>query len=725
MRAHLSRRDLVTGALATGALVVGWQIWPRDGRPNLTAAPGETILNAFLKIGTDGHVTVVTPQVEMGQGSYTIQAQIMADELGADWRTIAVEPAPLNDIYVNELLSVDWKGGLRLPPKLQVTGGSTTQRAFEMPLRHAAAGARTLLCMAAAQRWNIGWEACETEEGFVVHGRERIRFGDLVGQAADFQLPSDIPYRLSGTRLARRGLPRLDVPAKIDGSANFASDIRLPGMLFAAIRQGPLGQTTLKSFDEKAGMAVPGVKQFVKSDRWLAAVANSWWVASRALDAARPRFVTAGDLKSDKDVADGLAAALKAEGTVVAALGDGAAAFKGAGLQERTYSVGFAPHAALEPIAATAAFDGDMLQLWIATQAPGLARAAAAQAVGIDEANVALHPLQIGGSFGRKYEIEVAAQAATLAQAVGAPVQLTWSWAEDMSQDRMRPAAQAKLSARIGAGGRIDAWRGAIATTDAVGEMVSRTVDGDDPEEARLGQVGRVAGRATDGAVPPYTIPVHEILHHPADIAVATGKLRGGAHGYTCFFNECFVDELAHQVGGDPFTFRMGLLSGNIRLAKCLSQVIQRGGWNGGAQGTNQGLACHSMLGSHIAVLAEAQMGEDGRVRVVKLTAVADAGRIMNPDIARQQIEGGLLYGMGIATGAAVTLTAGVIGPLRLGELKLPLLADMPEISVELIHSNEAAGGLGELAVPPVGPAIANALFAASGQRYRSLPLGT
>ncbi len=725
MKVHLTRREIFTGVLATGALVIGWQLWPRDDQSGLVAAQGETILNGYLKIGNDGHVTVVTPQVEMGQGSFTIQAQIVADELGADWRTIAVEPAPVSDGYVNELLSAQWNGGWRLPPRLQLTGGSTTQRAFEMPLRRAAAGARTLLAMAAAQRWSINWQACETEDGFVVHGRDRLRFGDLVAQTADFKLPKDVPFRTSGNRLSRRGLARLDLPAKLDGSANFASDVRLPGMLFAAIRQGPLGDTKLQSFDEKSAVAIAGVKQVVKSDRWLAAVANSWWVASRALDAARPRFLTAGELKDDSLVNKGLASAMKGDGVVVAQLGDAAEALKSTKPIERTYSVGFAPHAALEPMAATAAYEGGILQLWIATQAPGLARAAAARALAVSEDNVMVHPLQLGGSFGRKYEVEIAGQVAILAREVGAPVQLTWSRAEDMAQDRQRPAAQAKLSAGIGAGGRIDAWRAAIAVPDAVGEMVARSLDGDYPEEARRGQVGKSSPRAVDGAIPAYTIPAYEIIHIPADGTIATGKLRGGAHGYTCFFNECFIDELAHQVGGDPFTFRMGLLSGNIRLAKCLSQVIQRGGWNGGAQGTNQGLACHSMLGSHIAILAEAQMGEDGSVRVAKLTAVADAGQILNPDIARQQIEGGLLYGMGLATGAPVVVKGGAITPQRLGDLRLPLLADMPEISVELIRSNENAGGLGELAVPVVGPAIANALFAASGQRYRSLPLGT
>ncbi len=724
MTIALSRRTLVSGALATGALIVGWQLWPRDNRPHLNAAPGETIFNGFLKIGADGHVTVVAPQIEMGQGSYTIQAQIVADELGADWRTIAIEPAAINNAYVNELLSAEWKGGLRLPPRLQATGDSSTFRAFEMPLRRSAAAARVLLSMAAAEQWKNDWEDCQTEDGFVIYGKKRLRFGELAEKAAKLDLPSSVPLRRSGTRLVRKGLPRLDVPAKIDGSANYAADIRLPDMLFASIRQGPHGETALKSIDEKAGRAVSGVKHIVKTERWVAAVANSWWAADKAVDAMRPQFQTVGALPTGKDVLRGLSTALASEGQVIADQGDSDAAYARGKPVERSYAVGLAPHAALEPMAATAVMEADHLQLWIATQAPGLARSAAARALDMSEDDITVHPLQVGGSFGRKYEVDIAAQVAIIAREVGSPVQLTWSRSEDMGRDPVRPAAQAKLSAIIGAGGRLEAWRCNIATADAVGEMIARNLDGETAEEARLARVGSAHARAVEGAVPTYTIPAYQVSHHPANLSLPTGKLRAGAHGYSCFFTESFVDELSHQVGGDPFSFRMSMLGGNIRLAKCLSQVILRGGWNGGAQGTNQGLACHSMQGSHIAVLAEAQMGDDGRVRVIKLTAVADAGRIMNPDIARQQIEGGLLFGMGISTGAPVQVKGGLLGPSRIGELNLPLLADMPEISVELIHSSEAPGGLGELAVPPVGPALANALFAASGQRYRTLPLG-
>ncbi len=721
---RFTRRRVLTGALVGGALAVGWTIWPRAREANLAAAPGETIFNGYLKVGGDGHVTVISPQVETGQGNYTIVAQIVADELGADWRTIAIEPAGINPLYANEVASATWKEGFWPAPKLQITDDALSQQDFEPQLREAAAAARTLLCMAAADEWGVDWQVCSTEAGYVVYGKKRRRFGELASAASAFELPSSIQLRVAGTRLVGRGLSRLDVPAKLDGSATFAGDIRLPDMVFAAIRQGPPGNSRLKSVDRKAAQNLSGLISTVDSAHWVAVVADSWWVANQALDAMRPQFVSPDGLIDDAQISKRLTDALKSDGIVIAETGDVSAQFETATPFTQSYSTSFAGHAALETLSATAMIDGETMQLWIATQVPGLARTAAAKAIGLDEDAVTVHATQMGGSFGRKYEIEIAAQVAILARKVGRPVQLIWSRAQDMAQDRMRSATKATLAAKLSAGGRIDAWRTSIAASNAMGEMIGRAQEGLRPEAALAKYGNSTDARAVSGATPPYAIPATQVLHHAVDLGMPTGRMRGGSDGYSVFFTESFLDELAHAAGRDPFSFRMGLLSGNARLAKCLSRVAARGGWDGGGQGTSQGLACHMIGESFIAVLAEAQMGDDGRVRVSKLTAVADAGRIMNPDIARQQIEGGLLYGMGLATGTAIRLERGMPGPRRLGDLGLPRLVTMPEISVELIVSSAPAAGLGELAVPPVAPAIANALFAGSGQRLRALPLG-
>ncbi len=715
----LSRRAVLGGVLAGGALVVGWTLWPKTYAPNLAAAPGEEIFNGYVKIGRDGHVTVIAPQAELGQGSYTIAAQIVADELGADWRTIGVEPAPVNPFYANPLLVDEWKSGYLPESAFQVTGGSSTLRAFLLPLRQAAAGARVMLCKAAGERWDASWEVCDTEGGFVIHGKDKARFGELVAEAVGQSVPNPAPLRIGGKRIAGRGVNRLDMAAKLDGSATFAADVRLPDMVYAAIRQGPIGNSKLLSVDRKAADAIAGVMNVIEHPRWVAAVANNWWAANRALDAMKPRFSTVGGLADDASVRKALDSALKADGSRIYETGKPDDVLASAKPILRTYDAGFAAHLALEPMAATAAIDGDQLQVWIATQLPGAARAAAARATGMKEESVIVHVMQAGGSFGRKYEIEIAGQAALLAQKLGRPVQLTWSRAEDVMQDRFRPAARAVLRAKLGRA-RIDGMRAQVASVDAVAEVKARNLNG---VAAYAAMDAGASPRAVEGAYPPYAIAAVAVDHHPASLHVPTGKLRSGANGFNCFFVESFIDECAREAGIDPFSFRMGMLGGQPRLAACLTKVAARGGWEGGGEGTGQGVACFMMQGSYIAVLAEAGIGDDQHVRVTKLVAVADIGGLMNPDIARQQIEGGLLYGMGLATGAPVRIAKGVAGPRRLGAFRLPKLVDMPEISVELIVSGENPGALGELAVPPVAPAIANAIAAGAGRRLRSLPL--
>ena len=715
----MTRRGVLTALVAGGALVVGWTLWPRRLTPGLAAAPGEQIFNGYVKIGRDGHVTVIAPQAELGQGSYTIVAQIVADELGADWRTIAVEPAPISGFYANPALVAEWRSSRWPETAIQATGGSSTLRAFLTPLREAAAAARIMLCKAAGDRLDASWEACDTEGGFVILGKDRLRFGELVDEAAGYNAPDPAPLRTSTRRLAGRGLQRLDVPAKLDGSATFTADVRLPDMVFAAIRQGPIGDSKLVAVDRKAADRIGGVMGVVEHPHWVAAVANNWWAANRALDAMRPRFSVSGRLVDDASVARALEAALTEDGSRIYETGDVVAVIGASEPFVRRYEAGFAAHLALEPLAATAAIENGRMQLWIAAQLPEAARAAAARATGMSEEAITVHVMQAGGSFGRKYETVAAGQVALIAQKLARPVQLMWSRAEDVMHDRFRPAARAVISAKIDRT-RIGGFHAQIATTDAVTEMKARNLEA---VSAQAAMSDDASSLAVEGAFPPYAIGAIAVDHYPVILGVPTGKLRAGAHGFTCFFVESFIDECAQRTGIDPFSFRMGMLGGQPRLAACLSKVAARGGWAGGGTGSGQGLACHMMLGSAIAVLAEASVGDDQRIQVSKLVAVADIGNVMNPDIARQQIESGLIYGLGLATGAAVNIRGGLARPIRLGDFRLPQMATMPEISVELVISDEAPGGLGELAVPPVAPAIANAIANGSGRRIRSLPL--
>ena len=725
------RTLLITGGAGVG-LALAWGLWPRRYAPNLTAAAGETIFGAWAKIGEDGHVSVAIPQAEYGQGSWTALPQIFADELGADWRTVSVEPAPLNPLYANRLGGAELFEGLfaQIPEPLAaghvtrtalvLTAGSSSVRQFESALRQAGAAARVLLSKAAARRWGVDWRGCVAEGGFITHGNRRARFAELAAQAVQEELPDPLPLRDEESGgVAGQSLPRLDVPAKVDGSANFAGDVRLPDMVFASAWSVPPGGR-VTGLNRAAAAKQPGFLMLVEQPDWIAAVANSWWAANRAVEALAPRVQGAPAL-SAAGIDQALDRALEGPGTRLAQRGDLRAAFKGAHVFTADYRVGLAPHASLETQSATARLEGGRLELWLPTLAPGLARDAAAAALGLAAGAVTVHPMLVGGSFGMGLEPAVAVQAALIAKAAQRPVQLVWSRREELARDPFRPPAAARLTARLGGNGSILGWLAKIATPATGQALAKRLLAGDPGAQAALLLESAGDPAAVAGAVPYYRFPAFALDHHPAEIGVPTGYWRSGAHSYTAFFTECFLDELAHAAQSEALSFRVGI-TGEPRLVRCLSTAASLGGWEGGVPGSGQGIACHSFRGSHIAVLAEAHF-EDGRVpKVDRLVAAVDCGRQINPELVLQQIEGGLIFGMAAALGAPVGFEHGRPAPARLGGLRLPRLADTPDITVELIRSDAPPGGVSELAVPVVAPAIANALQAATGFRLRHLP---
>ncbi len=745
---HVSRRSLLVGATAAGGLAIAWSLWPRDYQPNLTAAPDEHIFNAFLKIGDDGHISAIVPQCEMGQGVTTLLPQIMADELGADWRTIAVETAPINPLYTNTLLvdedSAVFTPRLGVPDfvsdvrswarrewavrhAVMLTANSSSVRMFEAPCRAAAAQARALLMMAAANRWDADWEECDTQDGFVTHGKKRLRFGDVAAAAALLEPPAEPVYRASSSDpLYGKELTRLDLPAKIDGSANYAGDIRLPDMVFAAIRQGPVGATRLKSIDRKKGLASPGLLHVVTHERWVAAVARNWWAANRALDRFAPLFETEGKPISTDRIDKALKTALKGDGYRIASKGDVGEAMEARNRIVAEYAVAPALHAALETRTATAAPDGGGLRVWVATQAPAQCRDAIAQATGLAAADVTLFPVMAGGSFDACLDHSVAVQAAIIALQVGRPVQLAWSRAEEIMRLPPRAPARAKLTATLNAAGGIDALVTRIAVPPTNHEVRARLFDNTPADIAQRAAAGTADAAAVAGAMGSaangYAIPHVAVDHCPADIGLPTGRWRGNADSYTAFFTECFVDEMAARAGTDALSYRIAMLGDAPLLARCLLTATSLGGWEGGLAGTTQGLACHSMRGSHIALMATARQSERG-LQVEQLVAVVDAGRLVNPAIARQQVEGGLIFGLAAAVGATTDFEGGVANARKLGQLGLPLLSQTPQMLIEFVDSDREPGGLGEIGVPVVAPAIANAMFAATGRRIRRLPL--
>ena len=730
-RTGISRRTLLVGGGAGIGLAVAWALWPRSYEPNLRADQGETLFNAFLKIGRDGRVIVAVPQVELGQGAYTALPQILADELGADWRTVAVEPAPISPLYANTLLAEEAAADSAFPSAfgidrwaarryatrdaLMLTAGSSSVRAFEMRLRDAGAGARALLSKAAARRWDADWTELDSHDGFVWRGRDRLAFAELAEAAAGETLPDDLPIRGGvDNRLVGQPLPRLDVPAKIDGSARFAADVRQRDMVFVAVRSAPRGSRRV-AMNRAAAEAVNGTLSLIENPDWVAVAATDSWAAARALEALRPRYILPSGLASDQSIEAALAAAIDSgDAERLFEIGDPDGEFPGASPITARYHVGLAPSAPIEPLTATARLDGDRLEIWAPTQAPSLARAAAARAIGFAEQRVTIYPMLVGGGYGRKLETEAIEQAAIVALRLDRPVQLTWPRIQEIQRDTFRPPAAARLTAWVQQRA-IAGWQARIAAP-AAGDEVAR----------RLGAAGsffRADGGPAAGAVPPYAIANVGIDHVPVEIGVTTGVWRSGAHSYSCFFTECFIDELARAAGQEPLSFRMAMLGQNPRLARAFATATAIGGWDGGVSGSGMGIAGHSAFGSHVAVLVEIELSRDQRVRVLRAVCAVDCGRVVNPELVKQQIEGGIIHGLSAATGAPIALVDGTPTAETIGAYRLPILRDSPDVTVELLDSDEDPGGVTELAVPVAAPAIANALFSLTGTRLRTLPL--
>jgi isoquinoline 1-oxidoreductase beta subunit len=740
-RLALDRRRLLIGAAAGGGLALAWALWPRsyDQRPDTVA--GETALSPFVKIDRNGQVIVLCPQAELGQGVFTLLAQILADELGADWRTIAVQPAPPGPLFANRLLVREWlsSDASRMAGKagdwasgqwaqrqmLMLTGGSTSVAMFGQLFREAGATARVLLCQAAAARWDVAPETCDISAGIVSDGTRRAKIGDLAEEAAGFTPPARLPFRPEGREDALIGqdVQRLDVPSKIDGSANYAADIRLPDMIFAAIRQGPINAVGIRALNEAAARKVQGVLDIVREQSWVAVTARNWWAANQALNKLDPLFNIRGVPLHDKAIDTALDAAFDAgNGARFVDRGELAPVFDGARVVQSTYSVAPALHLALEPMAATARVRDDDVEVWMPTQAPVQARRAIARALDVRESTVTVYPLFAGGSFGRKMEVEAGVQAALIARAAKAPVQLLWSRAEDIMRDVPRPPARAKMTARLGEGGLVRGLLAEVAAPPALAQTWARVGRGLDRAEALADTAGTADRLAVESMDLPYSIPNLAVDHFPADLTLPTGRWRGNGASYGTFFAESFINELAQYAQVEPMSFRMQMLGGHPRLAHCLTTAATMGGWQGAVQGSGQGLACAMFKGAYIAAMVEAGM-EGTKVRISRIIAVVDCGAAINPAIARQQIEGGLIFGLAMALGASPSYAGGLPIGMRLRDYGLPAMADVGEVTVELVQNEEAVRSVNEIGVLPVAPALAAALTTITGRHYRQLPL--
>lgn len=688
---------LVGGGVGVG-LVVGFALWPRGLHSDLAIRKGEQAFGNFIKISRDGRITVAIPQVETGQGIWTGLPQIVADELGAAWETVGVEPAPLEPSYSNPLAKEQgW------PRAIRITAASTSMRAWEAPLREAAAVARIMLVGAAADRWGVNPADCETGDGFVLNRGRTFTFGELAEEAADRSPPFRPTLRKGDRgRLVGQSLPRLDGPAKSTGSLRYAADVRLPGMLFASIRVAPPGGR-LQSYSRETIASLKGIRSVVTRDDWIAVVADSWWTAERALKAADTIFSGQKTPPDMRATFEHVLATVRSE--KLFSRGNYDATVRGSRPLAATYYVAPSQHLGLEPVTATARQSNDGMEVWAPTQAPGYAK---------QTRGMMVYPMAIGEPAGRALQPDAVPFAIELARELKRPVQVMLSQDSSQNHDRVAPGALARMTALPGEGGITAAWAMRIATADGLGSAL-----------ARLGgekSADKFSEKALDGSVPPYSIPHVRIDAIHADLPFNVGYMRGSPQRELCFFTESFIDELARAAGMEPLSFRMSMLGTDARLARCLQGAARLAGWDGGGSGSTMGLAGCSAFGSHIGLVATASIGDDQRVKVHRLVAAVDCGEAINPGLVTQQIEGGLIWALAQATIPSPEWIAGMPRARPIGGVQSPRIADVPEIVVEVIPSSDPPGGISGLGTTALAPAVANAIFAATGKRMRALP---
>jgi isoquinoline 1-oxidoreductase beta subunit len=726
----VTRRQMLIAAGAGTGLAIGWAVWPRRRALNWTAGAGENVINAFVKVGPDGRVTVAIPQAEMGQGVWSGLAQIVADELGADWRTVGVEPAPLGPDYANHGAYIDMVAGMPAAIRgaanwaagrvveyfdFQMTGGSTSVRGFEMPLRHAGAAAREMLCRAAARRWDVNWRECDTVNGFVVYKANRLAFADLAADARTEDAP-DTPVLRETPRLIGKPVQRIDIPSKTDGSARFGADVRLPGMLYAAVQQGPIGATR-KRVDSTR---LPSSARLVQGPGFVAVVADGWWAAKSALNLIDISYTLPADPAGpwlEAAARSALAPGAAKAQSKVRSDGNERLAYEKGGISA-DYTLPFLAHACMEPMNATARIADGVCEIWCPTQSATIANWAVAKALGMAETAVVIYPTLLGGGFGRKVETDAAVQAALIAKAIGQPVQVIWSREEDFAHDFWRPAVAARMAGSATAAG-IASWSATIAAPDIGAGFMSRNVPamGGDP---------KAGGAAIEGAADlPYAIETMHVTHALWDCTVPLGFWRSVGHSFTGFIVESFVDELAHSAATDPGVFRLAMMKDKPRHAAVLRAVLRAGGPLGPMEpGSGRGVALVESFGSIVAQVAEVVVAKDGSVRVTRVWAAVDCGRVINPDTVRAQIEGGIIFGLTAALHGASTFVGGQAQQRNFDGYPLLTMAEAPQIEVIIIPSTADLGGIGEPGTPPIAPAVANAIFAAGGGRRRNMPIG-
>lgn len=757
----MKRRSLLlSGAAASGAVLVGWAVLPprsRLGSPALwPTQTGAIALNGWIKVAADGAVILAMHRSEMGQGVHTALALLVAEELEVPLQRIRFEQAGYDAIYGSAAAFVGalpFHASEREPGResttlraarwmtvklarelgINVTGGSASVADSWEPLRLAAATARALLVGVASLRWKLPVAELNARDGVVSHASgQRAHYGELAEQAA-LSRPGDVILKpAQNFRRIGRPAARVDLAAKCDGSAHFGIDVRLPGMVYAAILHNPMLGGSPGTVDVDAALRRPGVERVVRlpplagASAALAVVGRTTWHAfegAKALDvqwsvppggALESKRIEAALERAARDGAE------RDDGVAFWTRGDARSALAGSARRvEALYRAPYMAHATMEPMNCTARVLDGAVEVWAPTQVPGLARAAAAQVAGVAPEAVTLHLTYLGGGFGRRLEVDVVAQAVRIAlETGGRPVQLVWSREEDFGHDFYRPAGVALLRAGLDDAGRVTA----LAITSAGDSITPRWLERVLPTFS--GPFDLPDKSAVEGLYDlPYDIANQRIAHVATHSGVPIGNWRSVGHSHNAFFGEGFIDELAHAAGQDPFRFRLALLEGMPRHAAVLTLAADKAGWGAAAPaGRARGIALHESFGTIVAQVVEASL--DGKTpRVHRVVCAVDCGVAVHPSGVAQQMESAVIFGLSAALFGRIDIEDGVVRQRNFPDHPLLTLAQTPAIETHIVASDQPPTGMGEPGVPPLAPALANALFILSGRRLRELPL--
>ncbi len=704
-----------TGGAGLG-LVLGFA-WSGPGRgAALAATPGEPFApNAFVRIAADDTVTVIAKHLEMGQGIYTGLATIVAEELDADWAKVRVDSAPADARIYNNL---SWGPA-------QGTGGSSSIRNSYDQLRRAGALARAMLVAAAAKEWGVDAAAITVEKGVVRHAASghEARFGALADKAAALTAPTEVKLKdPKDYKLVGKQVTRVDVAAKTNGSAIYALDFKLPDMLIAVVARAPVFGAKVKSFDAASAKAVPGVSDVVPISSGVAVVAKGFWAASRGREALAPTIVwddSAAEKRSSAEIMAAYKKLAATPGAVAARNGNVLEALQGAAKRLKAeFEFPFLAHAPLEPLDCVVRLADGGCEIWAGDQAQTIDQASAAGVLGITIDKVKIHTLMAGGSFGRRAtpNADYIVEAVQIAKALGgrAPVKLIWTREDDIGGGRYRPMYFHTLEAGLDAANRPVGWHHRI---------VGQSILAGTPFQAMV--TGGIDATSVEGARGlPYDIPNLQVELHTTNLAVPILWWRSVGHTHTAHATEVFIDELAYAAGADPVAFRRGLLEKHPRWQGVLALAAEKSNWSQPLpKGKGRGIAVHESFESFAAEVAEVTVSADGGLKVDRIVCAIDCGRAINPDIIRSQMEGGIGFGLSAALAEAVTLApGGTVEQSNFDDYAVMRIDAMPKVEVHIMASDAAPTGVGEPGVPPVAPAVANAIFAATGRRVRSLP---